>query len=88
MCVGVPGEVTAIEAQVATLDVWGEARTVQLELLDEPISVGDWVLAHLGFAVRKISRDEVGPMLEAYATIIEQLDDDAAGQGEPESAPR
>ena len=87
MCVGVPGEVVSIQGQVATLDVWGEERVVQLELIDEAVAVGDWVLAHLGFAVRRIAPEEVEPMLAAYASIAAELDD-AREQGEPPSGSR
>ena len=67
MCLGIPGEVVEIIDPIvglATVEVSGVRRAVSIRLLEpEPVSVGDWVLVHVGFALSKI--DEA----EAAATI-------------------
>ncbi|MCK6550095.1 HypC/HybG/HupF family hydrogenase formation chaperone [Myxococcota bacterium] len=86
MCVGVPGEIVAIEGSVATISFWGEQKTVMLDLLESPPSVGQWVLAHLGFAVRVIPDEDVAPMLELYASMLGDADGapgDAQGSDDP-----
>jgi hydrogenase expression/formation protein HypC len=65
MCLGIPGEVVAItdrESMLATVDVSGVRRTINIGLLDD-VTPGDWVLVHVGFAMSKI--DEA----EAQATL-------------------
>jgi hydrogenase expression/formation protein HypC len=44
---------------LARVDVNGVGRTINIGLLeDERITVGDWVLIHVGFAMSKIDEEE------------------------------
>jgi hydrogenase expression/formation protein HypC len=62
MCLGLPGRVTEIlstDFQLARVDVAGVARVVNLgQLGDERVQPGDWVLLHVGFAVRRMDEAE------------------------------
>jgi hydrogenase expression/formation protein HypC len=62
MCLGIPGEVTAIvdgSEHLVTVSVSGVRRTISARLLaDDPAQVGDWVLVHVGFAMSKIDPRE------------------------------
>ena len=55
MCLGIPGRVIEMVPgygdQLALVEVQGTARRVNIGLLDEPPSPGQWVLIHMGFAV-------------------------------------
>ncbi len=66
MCLGVPGKVVKIDGMLASIDCWGTPRTLMLDLLDEPVQVGDWVLGHLGFARRRVPPEDVQPLLEMW----------------------
>jgi hydrogenase expression/formation protein HypC len=57
MCVAVPAEVIEIkEGNIGVVD-YGELRQeVRLDLVD--VSVGEFVLVHVGFAIQKLSREE------------------------------
>lgn len=70
MCLGVPGLVAEIDGQTAIVDFWGVRRRVRLELVDEPVSVGDYVLNHVGFAIRRIPPEEVKATLELYEQLL------------------
>lgn len=70
MCLGVPGKVIAIEGRAATVDFWGVQRTVYLDIVDEPVSPGDYILNHVGFALRRIPESEVAATLELYEEIM------------------
>lgn len=63
MCLGIPGrviEITSTDLQIATVEVAGVERQVNFsQLVDEPLAVGDWVLIHVGFAIRKMEEAEV-----------------------------
>lgn len=69
MCLGAPGRIVAIDDFVGIVDCLGDERTVGLQLLDEEPAVGDYVLVHLGFAVRKIPDDEVEEALSFFGKL-------------------
>jgi hydrogenase expression/formation protein HypC len=70
MCLGVPGKVVAVEGNVATVDFWGVRRQVLLDVVDEPVAVGDFVLNHVGYAIRRIPDDEVGETLALFEQLL------------------
>lgn len=74
MCLGVPGKVVEVQDQVATVDFWGVRHQVRLELVDEPVACGDYVLNHVGFAIRRIPDAEIELTLELYERLLEAAD--------------
>ena len=58
MCLAVPAKVTAIEGSLATVEIRGVQRQASLMLLPEA-AVGDYVLVHAGFAIQKVTEEEV-----------------------------
>ncbi len=56
MCVAIPALVTAVDAVTGQAEArtGTEVRRIDLSLTPE-VAVGDWVVAHSGFAVRRIS---------------------------------
>ena len=70
MCLGVPGRVVAVEGNVATVDFWGVRRQVLLDVVDEPVAVGDYVLNHVGYAIRRIPDEEVGETLALFEQLL------------------
>ncbi len=76
MCLGVPGKVLAVDGNVATVDFFGVSRSVRLEICDEPVSVGDYVLNHVGYAIRRIPAEEIGETLALYDELLRLADDD------------
>lgn len=70
MCLGVPGKVLEVDGMIATVDFWGVRRQIRLEIVDEPVAPGDYVLNHVGFAIRRIPAEEIGETLELYASLL------------------
>jgi hydrogenase expression/formation protein HypC len=70
MCLGVPGRVIEIEELTASVDFWGVKRKVRLETVDEPVQVGDYLLVHVGFAIRRIPPEQVTETLELYSQLV------------------
>ena len=70
MCLGVPGRVVRIEDDVAVVDFWGVQREVRLDVVDEPVAPGDYILNHVGFAIRRIPSAEIGETLSLYETLL------------------
>ncbi len=54
MCLGVPGKVLEVHGLVAIVDFWGLRRPILLDSVDQPVSPGDYILNHVGFAIRRI----------------------------------
>jgi hydrogenase expression/formation protein HypC len=73
MCLGVPGKVLAIDGLEATVDFFGVKKVLRLDIVDEPVTMGDYVLNHVGFAIRRIPPSEV----QATLALFEQLLKDA-----------
>ena len=58
MCLSVPSWVIEIkEDNTAVGEGFGARRLISLDLLQEEIGVGDWVLVHVGFAIQKLDPD-------------------------------
>ena len=72
MCLGVPGRVVAVAGSVATVDFWGVRREVCLDIVDEPVAPGDYILNHVGFAIRRIPEADIGQTLALYETLLKE----------------
>ena len=76
MCLGVPGRILKVDGLVATVDFWGVEREVRLDVVDEPVVPGDYVLNHVGFAIRRIPHEEIGETLALYEELLAADDED------------
>jgi hydrogenase expression/formation protein HypC len=70
MCLGVPGKVIAVDGFFATVDFWGVRRQIRLDIVDEPVAPGDYVLNHVGYAIRRIPPEEIGETLALYESLL------------------
>lgn len=70
MCLGVPGKVVSVRDGIATVDFWGVRKDVRLDVVDQPVSPGDYVLIHVGYAIRRIPADEIGATLALYEELL------------------
>ncbi|HXQ29115.1 MAG TPA: HypC/HybG/HupF family hydrogenase formation chaperone [Gemmatimonadales bacterium] len=76
MCLGVPGRVVEVKGAVATVDFWGVRRETRLDVIDEPVGPGDYILNHVGFAIRKIPADEIHETLALYELLLKEAEGD------------
>lgn len=72
MCLGVPGRVIEVDGFLATVDFWGVRRQVRLDIVDEPVEPGDFVLNHVGYAIRRIPAEEIGETLALYESLLKE----------------
>ena len=77
MCLGIPGEVLEIDGDEARAKFWNVEKTVRLDIVGETVEVGDYVLNHAGFAIRKIPDDEVEETMAIYESFLEGDEDEA-----------
>jgi hydrogenase expression/formation protein HypC len=96
MCLAIPGKIVdrvSEDPTMAVVDVLGVRRRVDLGLLlDDPPSIGDWVLIHVGFAMSKIGETEALQQLQMLTDLgeTESAMDEVRGYGlggEPEESP-
>lgn len=77
MCLGIPGQITAItdaDNLIAKVDVGGVKREVNIAcIVDDahPVAscVGDWVLVHVGFAMSRLDEAEAARTLALLAEL-------------------
>lgn len=70
MCLGVPGRVVSVEGEVALVDFWGVTKPIRLDVVDAPVAPGDYVLNHVGFAIRRIPAVEIEATLALYEELL------------------
>ena len=70
MCLGVPGRIVEVDGLLATVDFWGLRKQVRLDVVDAPVVPGDYVLNHVGFAIRRIPAEDVRETLALYETLL------------------
>lgn len=88
MCLGVPGQVVSVNGNTAIVDYFGLRRETNLDVIDEAVQPGDYVMTHVGYAIRKIPAHEIGETLSLYESLLEEAEDDimaADVRGEIES---
>lgn len=75
MCIAIPGKIIACQPDgYALCDIYGVLRDINIMLLGD-VSVGQWVLVHVGFAMSVIDETEALATRDALQTMYE-LDSD------------
>lgn len=58
MCLAVPAKITEIDGEDAVVEIGGVSRKANVAFIANP-EVGDYVLLHAGFAIRKWAEEDV-----------------------------
>lgn len=74
MCLGVPGRVVSVDDLIAVVDFWGVKKQIRLDVVDQPVAPGDYILNHVGYAIRRIPDEEIGATLALYEEILREAD--------------
>ena len=75
MCLGVPGRVVEVHENEALVDFFGVRRRIRLELVDQPVEPGDYILNHVGYAIRRIPEDDIEGTLRLYEELLREAAD-------------
>jgi hydrogenase expression/formation protein HypC len=71
MCLGIPMQIRQIDGFVALCEAKGVERDVNLFMLQhEPLSEGDFVVVHVGYAIQKITPQEARTAWELYDQML------------------
>jgi hydrogenase expression/formation protein HypC len=74
MCLGVPGRVLTVDGDLATVDFWGAVKQIRLDVCDVPVAPGDYILNHVGFAIRRIDPEDLADTLALYDELLARAD--------------
>jgi hydrogenase expression/formation protein HypC len=81
MCLAIPSKIIDIKDQMGVIDVAGVRRETSLMLIEDP-RIGDWVIVHAGFAIKKIddatAQESLRYLKEAAQLLVEEGDPRAA----------
>ena len=58
MCLAIPAKIVSIKGEEAVAEIQGVRRKIIVSLINQP-RVGDYVLIHAGFAIRKWSEEDL-----------------------------
>ncbi len=81
MCLSIPSKIVEIdEDNMATVDTMGIKRMVSLDLMPDEVTIGDYILIHVGFAMNKIDEAEALQSLEVYREMLEAMEEEERRQ--------
>ena len=82
MCLAIPSKIVEKDGLTATVDVCGARRQVNLMLLPEEASVGEFVLVHAGFAMQKVDTAVAEESLKFFGGLVDAERKGEASSGE------
>jgi len=65
MCLAIPGKITSIKGNRATVDFDGIKKDINVFLTPDA-KKGDYVIVHAGFAIQKISKQSALEVFKIY----------------------
>jgi len=76
MCIAIPAEILEIrDDKTALVDFGSLKQDIRTDLVD--VSVGDFVLVHVGFAIQKVNRDEALETRELFRQCYAAMEESA-----------
>jgi hydrogenase expression/formation protein HypC len=77
MCLSIPSKIKSIDTEmnICVVDTMGVERSASLDLIDQDVVVGDYVLIHIGFAMNKIDEVDALESLKVYREIIDKMEE-------------
>ena len=77
MCLSIPSQIVEIlDDNYAIVDTMGVKRKVSLDLMSEPVDIGDYVLIHVGYAMTKMSEEDALESLKIYEEILQKIEEE------------
>lgn len=72
MCLAIPMQIKEIDGFNARCEAKGVTRDVCLFMMqDESLSVGDYVMVHVGYAIQKVSSQHARSAWELFDEMLE-----------------
>ena len=78
MCLGIPMQIKAIDGLVARCEAKGVERDANLlMLMHEELSIGDYIVVHLGRAIDRVSAEDAATAWALYDEMLAVMDGQA-----------
>jgi len=75
MCIAIPAEVIELKDEnIAVVDYGSLQQEVRIDLVD--VSIGEYVLVHVGFAIQKLNKEEALETLEIFKQVYDAMEED------------
>jgi hydrogenase expression/formation protein HypC len=80
MCLGIPGKIVELRDEsgfpMGIVDFGGVRREVCLSYVQDDVSLGDYVIVHVGFAISKVDEDEARRTFEVLRemSLLDELE--------------
>jgi hydrogenase expression/formation protein HypC len=72
MCIGFPGKIISIDQNnMALIDIGETRREASLDIVDEDVTLGDYVICHAGFAIHKIDEELAKEKLDFLKELLD-----------------
>ncbi|MDH5716354.1 MAG: HypC/HybG/HupF family hydrogenase formation chaperone [Spirochaetia bacterium] len=77
MCLAIPSKIIEInkEKNTAIVDTMGAQREASLNMMPEEVTIGDYVLIHVGFVIKKLDEVSAKESLDLYKEMLENAED-------------
>lgn len=78
MCLAIPSKVIEInkDTNTAILDTMGVRREASLDLMNEEVNIGEFVLLHIGYVMSKIDEESAKESLKIYDEIVKAMEEE------------
>ena len=81
MCLAIPGKIVSLNNSdpamlMAKVDFGGVTKDICVQWLGEDVKPGDYVIAHTGMAISKLSEEEARSSLDTFKEMEEMLGGD------------
>lgn len=78
MCLAIPSKVISINKQtnMAVLDTLGVQREASLDLMQDDVAIGEFVLLHVGYVMGKIDEEDAKESLKLYAQMVSAMQEE------------
>lgn len=80
MCLGIPGRIVEVRDEagfpMGIVDFGGVRRSVCLSYVQDDVSLGDYVIVHVGFAISKVDEEEARRTFEVLRemSMLDELE--------------
>lgn len=78
MCLAIPSKVIEVnkDTNTAILDTMGVRREASLDLMNEEVNIGEFVLLHIGYVMSKIDEESAKESLKIYDEIVKAMEEE------------